>query len=71
MRHIIKEIETNMVTYLNRLVDWSGRGLTPGGLALQTRPRRSVSDEEAWRTPPGKQAPGAEINGFYRNSIQK
>ena len=45
-----------------KLVDWSGRRLTPAGAAGQVRPHRSESDEEAHRTPRGKQAPGAEIN---------
>jgi hypothetical protein len=40
----------------------------PGGLAGQVRPRRSV-DEEAHRLPPGKQAPGAEINLISMENI--
>ena len=44
--------------------DWSGGCLTPGGSAGQVRSRKSASDEEAHRTPPGKQAPGAEISLF-------
>ncbi len=54
-----------------KLVDWSGGCLTPGGFAGQVRSRRSDSSEEAHRLPPGKQVPGAEINGFLLPTIQK
>ena len=38
---------------MNPLIGAEG-AKTPGGLALQARPHRSVSDEEARRTPPRK-----------------
>jgi len=40
----------------DKLVDWSGRRETPVGIAGQVRLRRSVSDEEAHRTPHRKRA---------------
>jgi hypothetical protein len=37
-------------------VDWSGRRETPAGAAVQVRPRRRFSAEEAHRPPRGKRS---------------